>query len=153
MHCPYCGGRQSEVVETRDNEDLDAIRRRRSCLKCDKRFTTYERVEHVNLMVLKKDGKREQFDRQKLTNGLVRACEKTTVSREMLEKVVTEIIQELRLAETTEVPSKEIGDLIARRLKTLDQVAYIRFASVFKHFVAVEDFEREVQDLHGRRVE
>src|SRR5690349_8280518 len=104
MHCPYCGGRQSEVVETRDNEDLDAIRRRRSCLKCDKRFTTYERVENVNLIVLKKDGKREQFNREKLTAGLIRACEKTTVAREAIEKIVTEVVQELRIAETVEVP-------------------------------------------------
>jgi len=153
MHCPYCGGRQSEVVETRDNEDLDAIRRRRSCLKCDKRFTTYERVENVNLIVLKKDGKREQFNREKLTAGLIRACEKTTVAREAIEKIVTEVVQELRIAETVEVPSKQIGELVARRLKMLDHVAYIRFASVFKHFVAVEDFEREVKDLHTRRAE
>lgn len=148
MHCPYCGGRQSEVVETRDNDDLDAIRRRRNCLKCDKRFTTYERVEHVHLMVLKKDGKREQFNREKLMSGLVRACEKTTVTHAAIERMVTEIIQELRIAETIEVPSKKIGELVARRLKILDHIAYIRFASVFKHFVAVEDFEREVKDLH-----
>lgn len=153
MHCPYCGGRQSEVVETRDNDDLDAIRRRRSCLKCEKRFTTYERVENVNLIVLKKDGKREQFNREKLTAGLIRACEKTTVSREAIERIVTEIVQELRIAETVEVKSKQIGELVARRLKTIDQVAYIRFASVFKHFVAVEDFEREVKDLHARALE
>lgn len=153
MHCPYCGGRQSEVVETRDNDDLDAIRRRRSCLKCEKRFTTYERVENVNLTVLKKDGKREQFNREKLTAGLIRACEKTTVSQEAIEKIVTEVVQELRAAETVEVQSKQIGELVARRLKLIDQVAYIRFASVFKHFVAVEDFEREVKNLHSRVVE
>jgi len=153
MHCPYCGGRQSEVVETRDNDDLDAIRRRRSCLKCEKRFTTYERVENVNLTVLKKDGKREQFNREKLTAGLIRACEKTTVSQEAIEKIVTEIVQELRAAETVEVQSKQIGELVARRLKLIDQVAYIRFASVFKNFVAVEDFEREVKNLHARAVE
>lgn len=153
MHCPYCGGRQSEVVETRDNEDLDAIRRRRSCLKCDKRFTTYERVEHVHLIVLKKDNKREHFNREKLLNGLIRACEKTTVNHEAIERIVTEVIQELRIAETVEVPSKQIGELVAKKLKVLDQVAYIRFASVFKHFVAVEDFEREVKDLHTRSLE
>ncbi len=153
MHCPYCGGRQSEVVETRDNEDLDAIRRRRSCLLCDKRFTTYERVEHVHLMVLKKDGKREQFNREKLMNGLIRACEKTSVSHESIEKIVTEIVQELRVAETVEVPSHRIGELVAAHLKVLDQVAYIRFASVFKHFVAVEDFEREVKHLSIKNYE
>lgn len=153
MHCPYCGGRQSEVVETRDNEDLDAIRRRRSCLLCDKRFTTYERVEHVHLMVLKKDGKREQFNREKLLNGLMRACEKTSVTPESAEKIVTQILQELRIAETTEVNSQQIGELVAAHLKALDQVAYIRFASVFKHFVAVEDFEREVKTLNSRMAE
>lgn len=98
-------------------------------------------------MVLKKDGKREQFNREKLLNGLIRACEKTSVTPETIEKLVTQIIQELRIAETTEVSSQQVGDLVAAQLKTLDQVAYIRFASVFKHFVAVEDFEREVKGL------
>src|SRR5450631_4667603 len=103
MKCPYCGSKQSEVVETRDSEDLETIRRRRACLKCEKRFTTYERVENVNLVVIKKDGRREQFNRDKLKAGIIRSCEKTKVSLEDIEKIVTEIERELRGAESDEV--------------------------------------------------
>jgi transcriptional repressor NrdR len=147
MKCPYCGNKDTEVVETRDSEDLETIRRRRECLKCNKRFTTYERIENINLIVIKKDGKREQFDRDKLKSGIIRSCEKTKVSLEDIEKIVTEIERELRGAESVEVESKKIGQLVSTRLKTLDKVAYIRFSSVFKRFVDVEDFEKEVQRL------
>lgn len=147
MKCPYCGSKETEVVETRDSEDLETIRRRRECLKCAKRFTTYERIENINLIVIKKDGKREQFDRDKLKSGIIRSCEKTKVSLEDIEKIVTEIERELRGAESVEVESKKIGQLVAARLKTLDKVAYIRFSSVFKRFVDVEDFEKEVKRL------
>jgi transcriptional repressor NrdR len=147
MHCPYCGSRESEVVETRDSEDLDTIRRRRSCLSCQKRFTTYERVETVNLVVIKKDGRREQFNREKLTQGLLKSCEKTTVSVAEIERIVTEIVQELRGGDSVEVPSDKIGQLVAERLKKINKIAYIRFSSVFKRFVDIEDFEREVKKL------
>nr|MBI5455964.1 transcriptional repressor NrdR [Candidatus Levybacteria bacterium] len=147
MKCPYCGSKETEVVETRDSEDLETIRRRRECLKCNKRFTTYERIENINLIVIKKDGKREQFDRDKLKSGIIRSCEKTTVSLEDIEKIVTEIERELRSADSVEVESKKIGQLVATRLKALDKVAYIRFSSVFKRFVDVEDFEKEVKRL------
>lgn len=147
MKCPYCGSKETEVVETRDSEDLETIRRRRECLSCNKRFTTYERIENVSLMVIKKDGKREQFDRDKLKSGIIRSCEKTKVSLEDIEKIVTEIERELRGADSVEVESKKIGQLVATRLKTLDKVAYIRFSSVFKRFVDVEDFEKEVKRL------
>lgn len=147
MKCPYCGSKDSEVVETRDNEDLDTIRRRRECLKCEKRFTTYERVENVNLVVIKKDGRREQFDRDKLKNGIVRSCEKTKVSIEQIEKIVAEVERELRSADSVEVESKKIGQMVAGMLKKIDKVAYIRFSSVFKRFVDVEDFEKEVRRL------
>jgi transcriptional repressor NrdR len=147
MKCPYCGSTESEVVETRASEDVDTIRRRRECLKCKKRFTTYERIENVNLVVIKKDGKREQFDRDKLKSGIVRSCEKTTVSMEAIEKIVTEIERELRGADSVEVESKKIGQMVAARLKKIDKVAYIRFSSVFKRFVDVEDFEEEVKRL------
>ena len=147
MHCPYCGKKESEVVETRDSEDLDTIRRRRSCLACSKRFTTYERVENVQLIVIKRDGRREQFNREKLKSGLLKACEKTIIPTEILEKIVTEITQELRGMGSLEVESMMIGEMIAKRLKLLDKVAYIRFASVFKRFVDVEDFEKEVKTL------
>lgn len=147
MHCPYCGSRESEVVETRDSGDLDTIRRRRCCLKCQKRFTTYERVETVNLFVIKKDGRREQFDRDKLKKGLLKSCEKTTVPVDEIDRIVTEIIRELRGGESVEVQSDRIGDIVAGHLKGLDKIAYIRFASVFKRFVDIEDFEREVKKL------
>jgi len=147
MKCPYCGSIDSEVVETRASEDVDTIRRRRECLKCGKRFTTYERIENVNLVVIKKDGKREQFDRDKLKSGIIRSCEKTTVSMEAIEKIVTEIERELRGADSVEVESKKIGQMVAARLKKIDKVAYIRFSSVFKRFVDVEDFEEEVRRL------
>ena len=147
MKCPYCGSRETEVVETRDSEDLETIRRRRSCVKCEKRFTTYERVENVNLVVIKKDGKREQFDRDKLKNGISRSCEKTTVSVEDIEKIIVEVERELRNADSVEVESKKIGQMVAGRLKKLDKIAYIRFSSVFRRFVDIEDFEKEVKKL------
>lgn len=147
MKCPYCGNSQSEVVETRDNQELGIIRRRRSCLNCSKRFTTYERIENVNLYVIKKDGRREQFDRDKVRKGLLTACEKTKVSVETVEKIVIDLERELRNRDSVEIKSKDIGEMIAKRLKKLDKVAYIRFASVFKRFVDVEDFEKEVNRL------
>jgi transcriptional repressor NrdR len=147
MKCPYCGSNETEVVETRDSEDLETIRRRRACLDCEKRFTTYERVENVTLVVIKKDGKREQFNRDKLKNGIIRSCEKTTVSVEDIEKIVIEVERELRGGDSVEVESKKIGQLVAGKLKKLDKIAYIRFSSVFKRFVDVEDFEKEVKKL------
>lgn len=147
MKCPYCGVNETEVVETRDNEELETIRRRRACLACGKRFTTYERIENVNLYVIKKNGRREQFDRDKMKHGILTACEKTKVSVEEVEKIVTDIERELRNRDSLEVKSKEIGEMIAKRLKKLDQVAYIRFSSVFKRFVDIEDFEKEVKKL------
>lgn len=147
MKCPYCGSRETEVIETRDSEDLETIRRRRACLKCEKRFTTYERIETVNLTVIKKDGKREQFDREKLKGGILKACEKTRVPVEKIEKIVAEVERELRGAESVEVESKKIGQMVANKLKKIDKVAYIRFSSVFRRFVDVEDFEKEVKRL------
>ncbi len=147
MHCPYCGTKNSEVVETRDSSDLDSIRRRRSCMSCTKRFTTYERVENVALVVIKRDGKREQFNREKLQHGLLKACEKTTIPTEIIERIVAEITRDLRAQDGLEVESTMIGQLVAKKLKALDKVAYIRFASVFKRFVDIEDFEKEVKGL------
>src|SRR4030042_7059336 len=137
MKCPYCGSKDTEVVETRDSEDLETIRRRRECLSCRKRFTTYERIENINLIVIKKDGKREQFDRDKLKRGIIRSCEKTKVSLDDIEKIVTEIERELRGADSVEIDSKKIGQMVAARLKKIDKVAYIRFSSVFKRFVDI----------------
>ena len=147
MKCPYCGSTESEVVETRASEDVDTIRRRRECLKCKKRFTTYERIENVNLVVIKKDGKREQFDRDKLKRGIIRSSEKTAVTAEDIERIVTEIERELRGADSVEIESKKIGQMVATRLKKIDKVAYIRFSSVFRRFVDVEEFQEEVKRL------
>ncbi|OGH48277.1 MAG: transcriptional regulator NrdR [Candidatus Levybacteria bacterium RIFCSPLOWO2_01_FULL_39_10] len=147
MKCPYCGSKESEVVETRDSEDLETIRRRRSCTKCEKRYTTYERIENVNLVVIKNDGRREQFDRDKLKKGILRSCEKTKVSIEDVERIVTEIERELRGGDSVEVESKKIGQMVSSRLKKIDKIAYIRFSSVFKRFVDIEDFEKEVRKL------
>ena len=147
MHCPYCGSNDSEVVETRESSDMDTIRRRRACLTCAKRYTTYERVEHVQLIVNKRDGRREQFNREKLKSGLLKACEKTVIPADVIEKIINELGRELRTMGSLEVKSELIGDMVAKRLKQLDKVAYIRFASVFKRFVEVEDFEKEVKEL------
>lgn len=147
MQCPYCLHLETDVIETRDSEDLSSTRRRRECKKCLKRFTTYERIESAPLIVIKKDGKREQFDREKLKRGLLAACQKTTVGIERIESIVTEVERELRAGETVEVESKKIGQMAALRLKKLDKVAYIRFASVFRRFVDLEDFEKELQKL------
>lgn len=147
MKCPYCGSNETEVVETRDSEDLETIRRRRSCIKCDKRFTTYERIENVHLVVIKKDGRREQFNRDKLKAGIVNACQKTKVSLDKIDKLVTEVERELRGGDSVEVESNKIGQLVANKLKKIDKVAYIRFSSVFRRFVDVEDFEKELKRL------
>lgn len=147
MKCPYCGSNETEVVETRDSEDLETIRRRRACLKCDKRFTTYERIENVHLVVIKKDGKREQFSRDKLKAGIVNACQKTKVSLDKIDKLVTEVERELRGGESVEIESNKIGQIVANKLKKIDKVAYIRFSSVFRRFVDVEDFEKELKRL------
>ncbi len=147
MKCPYCSNNDTEVIETRDSEDLSVTRRRRTCPKCEKRFTTYERVESVPLTVIKKDQRREQFDREKLRRGIWRASGKTTIKAEDIDRIVDEVERELITGETTEIPSKSIGQLVAKRLKKLDKVAYIRFASVFRQFVDIEDFEKEVKKL------
>ena len=147
MKCPYCGFENTDVIETRDSEDLSVTRRRRGCSKCEKRFTTYERLETVPITVIKKDERRETFDREKLKRGIWRASGKTTLKVEDVEKIIDEVERELIGGESTEVASKKIGELVAKRLKKLDKLAYIRFASVFRQFVDIEDFEKEVKKL------
>lgn len=147
MRCPYCSYDNSDVIETRDSEDLTVTRRRRSCPKCEKRFTTYERIEHVPLTVIKKDDRRETFDREKLKRGIWRASGKTNIKAEDVDRIVDEVERELISGDTTEIFSKKIGELVAKRLKKLDKIAYIRFASVFRRFVDIEDFEKEVKKL------
>jgi transcriptional repressor NrdR len=147
MKCPYCAHNENQVLDSRDSEDLSSVRRRRECLKCNKRFTTYERVDTVDLAVIKKDGRREQFNRDKLLMGLKKACEKRSISMETIEETVAEIEQDLRKRETTEISSRVIGEMVMRRLRVLDKVAYIRFASVYRQFEDIESFEKEVHNL------
>ncbi|OGY22916.1 MAG: transcriptional regulator NrdR [Candidatus Woykebacteria bacterium RBG_13_40_15] len=147
MKCPYCAHNENQVLDSRDSEDLSSVRRRRECLKCNKRFTTYERVDTVDLAVIKKDGRREQFNRDKLLMGLKKACEKRPISMETIEETVSEIEQDLRKRETTEISSRVIGEMVMRRLRVLDKVAYIRFASVYRQFEDLESFEKEVHNL------
>lgn len=147
MQCPYCKSTETEVVETRVSEDGTNIRRRRTCTSCSKRFTTYERIENIILIVKKKDGRREHFNREKLRSGLTRSTEKTTVSLEHINGIVDEVEKELMNGETLEIESKKIGQLVASRLKKLDKVAYIRFSSVFRQFVDLEDFDKELKKL------
>ncbi len=147
MKCPYCSHENTDVIETRDSEDLSVTRRRRGCQKCDKRFTTYERVETIPLTVIKQDGRREPFDRDKLYRGIWRASGKSSITAENVQDIVDKVERELIGGETTEIVSKKIGELVAKRLKKLDKVAYIRFASVFKRFVDAEDFEKELKKL------
>jgi transcriptional repressor NrdR len=147
MKCPYCNHEDTDVIETRESEDLRVTRRRRGCPKCEKRFTTYERLESVPLTVIKKDGRRESFDRDKLIRGIWRASGKTSINAKNVDEIVDEVERELISGETTEINSKKIGELVAKRLKKLDKIAYIRFASVFRRFVDIEDFEKEVKKL------
>lgn len=147
MQCPYCSSTETEVVETRVGEDGDNIRRRRVCESCRKRFTTYERIENVALIVKKKDGKREQFSRDKLKIGVIKSCEKTSVSLDSINCIIDEIERELRCGESIEIDSSMVGQLVAERLKKIDKLAYIRFASVFKRFVDLEDVEKEIKKL------
>jgi len=147
MRCAFCQNKETEVIETRISDDGTVIRRRRRCLSCDKRFTTYERMEELPILVIKRNGKRERFSREKLREGIIKACEKTDVSAEQIEKIIHKLENELKQKEKNEVESKTIGNLVAKNLKKINKVAYIRFAAVFKRFVDVEDFENELKKL------
>ena len=153
MNCPYCAGDSTKVVDKRDSSEMGHIRRRRECLntKCAKRFTTYERVENLDISVVKKDGSRERFDRDKLLSGMLKACEKRPIPREDIEAVVTDIEAELRGYPSTEISSKMIGEMMIKRLKKLDKVAYIRFASVYKEFDDLDSFKKELERLIGKK--
>ncbi len=150
MKCPYCLSIKTKVVDKRDSAELDSIRRRRECVKCGKRFTTYERIELVGFSIIKKDGRRESFNRNKLRIGLLKACEKRPIPREEIEKLINRIEAELRNYEESEVSSSVIGKLVIDRLKSLDKVAYIRFASVYRDFTDLESFEKELKTLTSK---
>lgn len=147
MRCPFCGHAETKVVDSRTSESQDAIRRRRECLQCTERFTTYERREEMPLMVIKKDGSLEQFDRGKLLRGLMVATTKRSVSVERIEALIDDVESELRNDFHCEVDSRHVGDMILRRLKDIDKVAYVRFASVYKEFQDLDEFTSELKDL------
>ncbi len=147
MKCPYCGHSESKVVDSRPAEEGSSIRRRRECLSCAKRFTTYETVESLPMIVVKKDGSRQSFDREKVTASMIRACEKRRVSIEQIEKMSEEIEQTLQNSLEREISSDYVGELVMAKLRPVDEVAYIRFASVHRHFKNIDDFMHELNKL------
>lgn len=153
MKCPFCDNPDTKVIDSRPTEEGHAIRRRRGCDKCNKRFTTYEKVEETILMVVKKDGKREAFDRSKVLNGIAKACEKRPVPLAEMERMVEEIERKLNNLMEKEVDSDDIGQLVMEELKKVDEVAYVRFASVYRQFTDVNTFVREIEKLIGNHKE
>jgi transcriptional repressor NrdR len=147
MKCPYCSFTQDRVVDSRESKEADSIRRRRECEGCNKRFTTYERIDEIPYMVVKKDGRREKFDRQKVLSGLLHACEKRPVSAAKLEQIVDETEAYVVDSPERERSTSEVGELIMTRLKEIDTVAYIRFASVYRDFKDVREFKQELEEL------
>jgi transcriptional repressor NrdR len=151
MRCPYCTSLDNKVVDSRMGKEGESIRRRRECLKCEGRFTTYERVEEMLPQVIKKDSRREPFDRLKILSGLKKACEKRPISMEMLEKTVEEIEKALQEKGLKEIPSTVVGEEVMERLHKLDEVAYVRFASVYRSFKDINEFMSELKDILGSK--
>ena len=147
MKCPYCGYKESKVVDSRPADEGNSIRRRRECLACEKRFTTYETMESLPLVVIKKDGSRQSFDRSKLLNGMIRACEKRPVPFDVLQQIADEIEQTLQNEMNREIPSDQIGEMVMDRLKEVDEVAYVRFASVYRQFKDIRTFMAELSKV------
>jgi transcriptional repressor NrdR len=149
--CPFCGHKEDRVIDSRESKEGDVIRRRRECLKCERRFTTYERSDEIPYMVVKRDGRREKFDRQKILEGLLRACQKRPVAMAKLAEVVDEVESRVSDCAEREISTTAIGELLMERLRVLDKVAYVRFASVYRDFQDVEAFLNELKDLLHRR--
>ena len=147
MKCPYCTGQRNRVIDSRLNKEGESIRRRRECLDCGRRFTTYEKVEEFSLMVIKKDGSRESFDKSKITSGMIKACEKRPISINVIEDFASELERELHERGEREVESQEIGERVIKKLYEIDEVAYVRFASVYRSFKDVNQFMDELRDL------
>lgn len=147
MKCPYCSFYDSKVIETRTVDENNSIRRRRECLQCQQRFTTYEKIENIALIVMKKDGTREEFDREKLLSGIMRACQKRPVSADQQEGIVNEIEQHFLNSLEREIPSTEIGEMVMKKLKEIDEVSYVRFASVYRQFKDINTFMSELKKL------
>jgi len=151
MTCPFCGHRQDRVIDSRESKEGDSIRRRRECLKCERRFTTYERSDEIPYMVVKRDGRREKFDRQKVLEGLLKACEKRPVPMAKLAEIVDEIDSRLADSPEREISTTAIGELLMDRLRGVDKIAYVRFAPVYRDFQDIEAFLAELKDLLQRR--
>lgn len=147
MKCPFCAHKEDKVVDSRATAEESAIRRRRECLKCGKRFTTYEYIEEVSLLVIKKDGRREPFDRKKVLSGIIKACEKRPIGMEKMEDIVAQVERAIQKKSDREIPSSKIGELVMEKLKALDDVAYVRFASVYRQFKDVGQFMVELKDI------
>jgi transcriptional repressor NrdR len=151
MICPYCGHQRDRVVDSRESKEGDLIRRRRQCLKCRRRFTTYERIDEIPYMVVKKDGRREKFDRQKVLTGLLKACEKRPVPMARLSEIVNQVEARLMESPEREITTTEIGEFLMSRLSQLDKIAYVRFASVYRDFQDVEAFLAELKKLMAQK--
>ena len=151
MKCPFCGHLADKVVDSRESKEGEAIRRRRECLKCERRFTSYERIDRIHYMVVKKDGRRERFDREKVMRGILKACEKRAVPITRLEQMVDQVEQQLHESPDKELSTVDIGEFVMSELKSLDQVAYVRFASVYRDFKDAHEFVETIRSLLGRR--
>jgi transcriptional repressor NrdR len=151
MKCPFCGNDEDKVIDSRPADDGLAIRRRRECISCNARFTTYEKVENLPLVVIKKDGTRQPFDQDKLISGIMKACEKRPVSTDQIEKMVHSIESQIQNSLKREIMSQEIGEMVMERLKTIDEVAYVRFASVYRQFKDVNSFFNELSDMFNKK--
>lgn len=151
MKCPFCGFSEDKVIDSRESKEGDVIRRRRACLSCERRFTTYERCDEVPYMVIKKDGRREKFDRQKVLNGLLRACEKRPIGMGKLAELVNEVESALLESPDGELPTTLIGEMLMERLRGLDKIAYVRFASVYRDFQDIEEFLNELKNVISQR--
>jgi transcriptional repressor NrdR len=147
MNCPFCGHREDKVIDSRESKEGDVVRRRRQCLECERRFTTYERSDEIPYMVVKKDGRREKFDRQKVLNGLLKACEKRPVAMAKLAEVVDAVEGKLADSADREISTTQVGEMLMEHLKNLDKIAYVRFASVYRDFQDVEAFLNELKNL------
>ena len=149
MKCPFCGYEESKVIDSRPTDEGERIRRRRECLSCTRRFTTYEIIESLPIIVIKKDKTRQTFSREKILNGMVRACEKRPVSLDTIEKAIDDIEAEIQNTLDREVSSEKIGEMVMDRLRDIDEVSYVRFASVYKKFKDIETFQKELEKLTG----
>lgn len=151
MKCPFCGHIEDKVIDSRSSNEDRSVRRRRECIKCKRRFTTYEYIEEIPLMVIKKDGRREAFDRNKIISGILKACEKRPVSMERIEAVVDRVEKELQKSFDKEVKAQDVGELLMDHLHKLDEVAYVRFASVYRQFKDINQFMKELKGLLGKK--